>query len=377
MKTWAKWTIGVSCGVAVATAIAVPVGLYLSGYWDKKQIHQIEFNVNSGLSSNARTAEKANVYSAAFNKDAQDKLAGFAKDLSAKDLQRDFSRVLTDFYEAYEDKKPGGSEVEIEEIIVKGKNDDGSFNLSVQYEIDNDRRDIGDKKPWAPVKWTPKFTVLTSADIDAIKAQISSFGNHDNNNGIDLEDLKEIFLGEKDADDLDDIGIFDQIKFLNKESDGLASVVAYELSISDIYDQLPVAKSRAGGNEVTKNTTFKIPSISLNNGDNSVALVPNEKPNVNIDPTNNHIQGITEQELSSLPAGTYVAGTDDAKISQYLSFVFGTAEQPKDIKSVEILGKDADGYVKLTISFNDANKPQEIFYLYVSQGSQSNQANPQ
>lgn len=361
MKTWAKWTIGVGVGVAVATAIAVPVGLYLSGYWDKNKMHLIEFNVSSGLSSNSRTSSKANVYDPVHNKDAQDKLNELAKNLSTKDLQRDFRMVLTDFYEAYEDKS-GSYETEIDEIIVKDKNNDGSFNLKVKYEIENDRtgKDI---EKWDTIKWTPKFTVLTKPDIEQIKNQISAFGNHDNNNGIDLEELKEIFLGERDADDIDDIGIFDQIKLINKDYDGLAGIVSYEISISDIYDQINKTKTRTNGNDVTKDSKFRIPSISLNKGDSSVALVPNQKPSVNINPSKNHIQGITKQELNSLPQGTY---TDRKEIEKYLSFVFGTADQPKDIKSIEIGSVDSDGFLKLSIFFNNENTPTEIFYLYVS-----------
>ncbi len=369
MKKWAKWTIGVSSAVAVTTAIAVPVGLYCSGYWDKQNFTQIKFDVNSGLVSNARSVTEANVYDARYNKDAQEKLQDFAKNLSIKDLQRDFDRVLTDFYEAYEDETKA-YEMEIEDIKVVSKNDNGSFKIKVGYEIESNNDyytisknyDSKEEVRWQEMDWTPNFTVLTKADVASIKAQINGFGNHDNNNGIDLKDLKEIFLGDKDIDDADDIGIFDRIELLNKDYNGLASLVAYELSISDIYDQLK-PQARTGGNEVTKNTHFRIPSISLNNGESSVALVPNEQPSVQIDFSKSHIQGITEQELSSLPAGTYTTKED---IDKYLSFVFGTANQPKDIRDVEISPKDADGFIKLAIHFNSSNTPTEIFYLYVS-----------
>ncbi len=365
MKKWAKWTIGVSCGVAVTTAIAVPVGLYLSGYWDTYK--QITYKVGSGLIDNAsmyaRSGESnanVSVFDPRFNKDAQNKLQDLSKDLSKKDLQRDFDRVLTDFYEAYEDESSGNSEVEIEDIKVKSKNDDGSFNLTVEYEIEDDKNDIEETK-YHDIKWTPKFTVLSKADIESIKAQITGFGKHESN-GVDLKDIKEIFLGDDDKDDEDDDGIFDRVAKLNKEYNGFAGMVAYDLSISDIFDQLPKPKTRAAS-EVTKDTHFRIPSLSLNNGQSAVALTPDKQPNVNIDLSKGHILGITKQELTSLPAGTY---TDKAKINEYLSFVFGTANQPSDIKDVTIAEPDVNGYLKLSIHFNNSSTPTEIFYLYVS-----------
>ncbi len=362
MKKWAKWTIGVSCGVAVATAIAVPVGLYASGYWDVYK--QISYKVGSGLTNNASlyaksSNEHVNVFDPRYNKDAQDKLQDLSKDLSKKDLQRDFDRVLTDFYEAYEDESSGNSEVEIEDIDVKSKNNDGSFELSVKYEIEDEKTDEDETK-WSTITWTPKFTVLTQSDVEEIRQQIGTFGNHESN-GVDLEDIKEIFLGDDDKDDPDDDGIFDRVKKLNNEYNGFAGLVAYDLSISDIFDKLDIKKSRAG-EQVDKNTHFRIPSLSLNNGKSAVALVPDKEPNVNIT-SNNHILGITQQELSSLPAGTYNQKQD---IDKYLSFVFGTANQPSDIKDIVIENPDANGYIKLSINFNNLKTPTEIFYLHVS-----------
>lgn len=363
MKTWAKWTIGVSCSVAVVTAIAVPVGLYLSGYWDTYK--QITYKVDSGLFTKTRNAnQNISVFDPNYNKDAQEKLQALSKSLSTTDLQRDFNRVLTDFYEAYE-SKTAQSETEIEDIRVKSKNNDGSFELSVKYEIE--KKGGNEQTKFQTISWTPKFTVLTDDDVNSIKQQIEGFKNN-KTNGVDLEDIKEIFLGEKEKDDPDDYGIFDRVAKLNKEYNGFAGIVAYDLSISDIFDKLEKPTPKANP-QVTKETRFRIPSLSLNNGQSSVALTPDKQPIIKIDFNNSHLNGITEQELVNLPQGKHI---DKTKISEISKFVFGSDAQSDQIQDIEIDAPDLDGFVKLSVHFIDKNNPTEVFYLYVSKPSTPN-----
>lgn len=223
------------------------------------------------------------VYDANKNENANQQLQEIRNNLSPRELQADFNRVLIDFYECYE-QETGKSEIEIDNIQVIKKNDNGSFTLKVTYELEIDtlesnKRDLEVKKT-KEIEWTPKFVFLTEKDEAAIKKQVISYNGEQN--GMDLSDLKELFFGEKEddplEDDFDDYGIFDRLRMINKQNDGYGSMVAYELSVADIFDKLGVTRQKP---TITKDTKFRIPSISLNGG--SLVLVPNIKPRIGSD----------------------------------------------------------------------------------------------
>ncbi len=354
------WT-GVGVGSAAALALGLGLGLGLSSSNYGWNVRTIEFNVQNAARTYANN-HTTNVYAANYNVNAQEEVQRLQQGLTVGDLQYDFNRVLTDFYEAYEYEK-GSTEVEIEHIKVLRKNDDGSFQLKVTYEVETDTYNINprDKEliKSKEIKWTPTLVTLTKEDIVNITRDISGFKDNEQN-GMDLEDIKELFLGEKDDDkdfddfDDDDIGIFDKLGKINKDYNNQASIVAYSLSVADIFDQLKpysgmyLLKNKITDRVVDKNTQFKIPSLSLN-GDGSVVLVPNEAPSF---------------KFTSILSGadfTKVFSTDRdltmATDAETINLVFGNSNQAwKD--SVQSIHVDVNRGT-LTVKYNDANKAWE------------------
>ncbi|WP_022935696.1 hypothetical protein ACJA28_00270 [Mesomycoplasma moatsii] len=258
----------------------------------------VEVNYTNGLTKSGELPSKVNVYQAEANKNALDRVEIIKKNLTVKQLQFDFDIVLQDFYEAYE-AETSLYEIEIESIKVADKNDDGSFNLDVKYEIEaNDKRDK-EQILTKTIKWTPTMKLISKDDIEKIKNDIVKLSEK-NNSGFDIKDIKELFLGEKDDNDIDDIGIFDKIALINKDYNGLAYLLAYEISIDDIFSQL--SPSRKG---ITTKTKFLVPSLSLNS--NATVFVPGSQPEMDY----------SQKSLST----------------SELNVIFGTESTPKIITS--------------------------------------------
>lgn len=254
----------------------------------KTQVQRIK----KETSSNIDLPTNVNIYDANYNPDALQQLEEIRQKITVTQLDYDFSRVLQDFYESYEKETPL-YEIEIEKIKVVSKNEDGSFQLRVTYQIeienkrDNDEEELITKE----IRWKPNFVLISKPEIEEIRKKLAGLPNNDTETGVDLEDIKEIFLGEKDEDDIDDIGIFDKIAKLNKEYDDLVYLLAYEVSISDIYDQLGLPTKNL--KTIDKNTKFHVPSLSLNAS--STIFLPDRKPKFDMTP-----KSLTKSEIENI-----------------------------------------------------------------------------
>ncbi len=350
------------------TAIAASLPMLTSCSAGGNKITQVTYNVKTTTKTftngiGANVAHDTIQYPAETNPNAQAEVQNFNKNLSVGTLQYDFKRVLTDFYEIYE-VETGNIEMEIENITVKSKNSDGSFQLIVEYELEvdtyanqpRDKESIQRKE----IKWTPKLTTMDYNEICQITNTLRTFGDKDNKNNIDLEDLKEIFLG--DTDDMDDwdfdnddIGIFDRVGAIGKTKDNQSSIVAYELKLADIFDQLTnsgktyAIRTRASGDAINKNTVFKIPSLALNN-DGSVVLVPNETPSFKF---TSILDGTTFDQIFNGSNSTLTFTTN----KELLDKVFGNSNQVWKDSVSEVEVNNANG--TLIIKYKDNTKPWE------------------
>lgn len=231
------------------------------------------FNVEVDYSNKLnKSTSKVNVYQAEANANALSEVEKIKNNLTKEQLQFDFKTVLQDFYEAYE-VETSKYEIEIESINVVGKNDDGSFNLDVKYEIETDNKRDKEEIKTKRISWTPTMKLISKDDIKKIKDFIIKLKDK-NNSGFDIKDIKELFLGEKDEDDFDDKGIFDKVALVNKDYNGLAYLLAYEISIDDIFSKLLPSRKES----ITTKTKFLVPSLYLNS--NAMIFVPNSKPDM-------------------------------------------------------------------------------------------------
>ncbi len=353
------------------TAIAASLPMLTScssggGHTVKRVEYNVETKTTTTYAAGAPEVHPIKVFPANLNEQAQADVQNFQRDLTVGDVQYDFNRALTDFYESYE-AKSGKTEIEIENIEVLSKNDDGSFQLKVWYELDYDNYMITprDKDVVEPkeIKWTPKLTTLTKTDVDEIIATVRGFGQEDEANGMDLEDIRELFLGDQDDpndydfddDDDDDIGIFDQLGRINKEYENQSSIIAYSLRISDLFNEITGGKtysiiSRAGATTPDKNTEFKIPSLSLNSG-GSVVLVPNESPSFKF---TSILEGKTYSEVFS--SDRDLSFTDQTNAAVLDKVFTGVDQTWKD--SVDTIHVDVTKGT-LIVKYKDTSKPWE------------------
>lgn len=165
----------------------------------------VEVNYANKLTKLDELPSKVNVYQAEANKNALDRVEIIKNNLTVKQLQFDFDIVLQDFYEVYETETLL-YEIEIESIKAVGK-----------IEV-NDKRDK-EQILIKTIKWTPTMKLISKNEIEKIKNDIVKLSEK-NNLGFDIKDIKELFLGEKDDNDIDDIGIFDKIALINKDYNG-------------------------------------------------------------------------------------------------------------------------------------------------------------
>ncbi len=125
-------TLGVA-SIAVATPMLVSCSAGRG-----HTVKTVKYNVETKSATYATgETHPTKVFPANLNKQAQAEVQNFQKDLTVGDVQYDFNRALTDFYESYE-AKSGKTEIEIEDIRVLSKNSDGSFQLDIEYELETD-----------------------------------------------------------------------------------------------------------------------------------------------------------------------------------------------------------------------------------------------
>ena len=226
-----------------------------------------EFNVVETINS-SKVATQEMVIDPAFNTNAQEILINKINTLTKEMLQKDFDLILTDFYDIYEFENEN-TEIELVDKGIKVLSIEGTANettgfrtakLQVSYEMETEVRDDVSQVLTEEIDWVIKPVISSQAQIDEITLMIKDAET--NMPGIDIKDLKEYFLGEKEDDnDFDDLGVFDRINALNfeKNLNNLGGLIGYELKLSDIYTQ--IAPKAA----ITMDTIFFAPSASLDN----------------------------------------------------------------------------------------------------------------
>ncbi len=225
-----------------------------------------EFNVVEKING-SKVATQEMVIDPAFNTNAQEILINKINTLTKEMLQKDFDLILTDFYDIYEFENEY-TEIELVDKGIKvlsiGTADETTgfrtAKLQVSYEMETEVRDDVSQVLTKDIDWVIKPVISSQAQIDEITLMIKEAET--NMPGIDIKDLKEYFLGEKEDDnDFDDLGVFDRINALNSEKNlnNLGGLIGYELKLSDIYNQIAPKVA------ITMDTIFFAPSASLDN----------------------------------------------------------------------------------------------------------------
>lgn len=320
----------------VATAIAVPIVLMQQkSIFRNLPLNTIKYNMDS-------TTRTSTVYELDpnFNSNANAKLFEKFDNLTNENLQYDFNRILTDFYEVYE-LDNGILEVEIDRVVVKSlsapkADHTRTAELSVTYDIETNHRDR-DQKITVDKSFTVKPSYITSDEIIGLTETLNY--QPGSNHNIDLSDLREIFFGEHDADDFDDLGIFDQIAKLNKENNNTAGVgtglMSYEVKLSD----LAYNPTRVG-----LDTQFKIPSLSIN-----TYAIPSQSIGMSLN--YNQFKNIKKDAFIAL----LNTGDLNAKYNNIKSYVNGLFAQNL-ITNISAQDDAAQNHVKLIIETDEGEK---------------------
>ncbi|MGL5357535.1 MAG: Vmc-like lipoprotein signal peptide domain-containing protein [Metamycoplasmataceae bacterium] len=310
------------------------------------------------VKQNSKAGEEVNIVDANINVNAEKMLKeGFfsKQNFTVADLQNDFTKVLSDFYEVYE-LETGDTEVELQSIKVNSEvttptntNKNREFNITVFYTVETDSTDQ-EKVESKDITWELKPSFINTNEIKGIKDSI--LGANTSNNNIDLKDLKEFFLGEKDADEDDDIGVFDKVSALNKQENlnNSGVLVGYGITLNDIWKHLVAPKRQT----ITADTVFVVPSISVN-----TFLKPTTPPTRSYELNTANVLKIKKADfLTAFAAPMAPTATDfnkffvDVATSIFVTPL--TAEETAKIKdiSAEALGD----FVKITISWTDTKE---------------------
>ncbi|MGL5522234.1 MAG: hypothetical protein ACRDAW_03115 [Metamycoplasmataceae bacterium] len=313
-------------------------------------------NFTSIVKPGSKAPGDVNVIDANVNVNAEKMLKEgfFSKvNFTVADLQNDFNKVLTDFYEVYE-LETEIAEIELQSVKVKdeiatptNKNGNREFTITVSYKSEtNDQEAIKTKD----IIWELKPSFINTNEIKGIKDAI--LGANTVNPNIDLKDLKEFFLGENNADDADDIGIFDRVSALNTQENlnNSGVLVGYGITLNDIWKHLiPPTKQK-----ITADTVFVVPSISVN-----TFLKPTTPPTRSYELNATNVLTVKKSEfLASFTTALVPTAPDFTKffVNQATSILLTplTPEEVAKIKDInaEILGD----FVKITISWTDVNE---------------------
>lgn len=330
---------------AIATAIALPIVLTQQQQQNtNKLLSTIQYSLDKNSRAGAIYELDPN-----FNNNATSKLYERFANMSKEDLQYDFNRILTDFYEVYE-LANHQFKAEIDRVVVNSlsavnpTDNTRTAQLSVTYDVETN---TGGHDREERVTLDRSFVVKPSYITNDEITQLTELLRYDqsNNINIDLSDLREVFFGEHDADDFDDLGIFDQISKLNSEhgiTNGVGTgLMSYEVRLSD----LAYTPKRV----VDLNTKFKIPSLSIN-----TYAVPNQKVNMSLNyPT---ISKITKANFAAL-FGNNNLTTKYSNIKPYVNNLIVETQ----VVDITIDDNTAGQYVKLIIETNEGSNGNNTY----------------
>ncbi len=226
---------------------------------------------------NTTTSNNIFILDPNLNDDAQKKAIDSFKEAfpsnenGVKAMQKDFTNVLSKFYEIYEfnyEKDNGTSEVEIEAEIQNIKVDNVKFEdnkikvgLKVTYMVekeveskDGDNKTKEEETQDKTATLVPKFA--TSVEIKKITNLLEELKNKDSSvEGqkfeIDVEDLYELYVGNKDDNEK---SIFEQVEAFQTEKDSkYGGLLGYGIKISDLMYEDNKTNSR---NKNTSNSSI-------------------------------------------------------------------------------------------------------------------------
>lgn len=167
-----------------------------------------------------------------------------------------------------------------------------------------------------------------------------------NNQNIDLSDLKEFFLGEKDDDDNDDIGIFDKIAQLNNKDskNKMGGLVGYQIKLNDIFKHLTTNGTKT--NNIKADMDFFVPSIELQNA----FLTPNKEGELDYT--------LDTTTLLAINEATLLTYTTNDQLKSILKNKEQDFTKVSDI-AIEKLGS----LLKVTVNFTDTTKTSEVISI--------------
>ncbi|MGL5520114.1 MAG: Vmc-like lipoprotein signal peptide domain-containing protein [Metamycoplasmataceae bacterium] len=323
------------------------------------------------VKQNSKAGEEVNIVDANININAEKMLKeGFfsKQNFTVDDLQNDFTKVLTDFYEVYE-LETGNTEIELQSIKVDSEvaanttNGNRQFKIIVSYTVETDDQEQVKTKD---ITWELKPSFINTNEIKGIKDSI--LGANTANPNIDLKDLKEFFLGEKEADEDDDIGVFDKVSALNKQENlnNSGVLVGYGITLNDIWKHLTGPTRQT----ITPDTVFVVPSISVN-----TFLKPTTPPTRSYELNQANVLKIKKADfLTAFATPMAPTATDFNKFFvDVATSIFATPLTTEEVAKIkDISAEELGDFVKITISWTDTKEipvafgiPSALFALEV------------
>lgn len=263
------------------TAMAVSVPLMITSCASENnvienQVDKVFFDPTKAKTQSSKETTTKLYLDPNVNSHAQEEAKKTFKDyLSAETLQTEFDKVLTKFYQAYEfesetaakpPKKEGSTvetEADIKSIKVKSFDKDKlEAKLDVSYEVetevesrDNEKIEIQEKTLTITPKFATKTEISQLTDFLTKGPEEQGSGNHQ----IDLEDIKELYVG--DADD-NEKSIFEVVNAFTEENARYGGLLGYEVDLKSL-EYTPKTGTTKAAAQTPAITKFFAPSYGV------------------------------------------------------------------------------------------------------------------
>lgn len=290
MNKKVKWGLIFGTGLLAAGSIA-GISMSLTSCADSNKSNGIDLktktfnplaqNTTSTYAANGQNNESL-VYSSdpTCNPNAIKQANNLLANISQSDLQKDFNMSITKLYDAYELENEGHNselEAEIQNITVVGKDSTqpNTWILKVDYDVE---QEVNDKESEGIVTQYRKFTLdyafASQEKIQQLKKLFAPAQNGEvtqGGNSVDLSDLYEFYFGEKDADDIDDIGIFDKLALYQQKYNKSGNLWGYNVDLLALTPIVtdgqikPISQQNAVGKDSNQKQSFKVFTPSFTN----------------------------------------------------------------------------------------------------------------
>lgn len=313
-----------------------------------------------------------------FNKDAMSQAKQtFQAKLTKENLQEEFNKVLTKFYQANEyeyEKDDGKTETEIEadlkRITVTGFDKEKlqvTVNAEYKVETETETQDKDDnKKDKEEVKKETQSKTITlnpmfasKTEIKSIEKMLKSHKDKDNNQGsfeIDVDDLWELYVGEKD--DKKD-SIFEQVDALTTQNN-LGGLLGYGIKMSDLQYTPKNNKQSQRNKKIDQDTVIFAPSSIIK--DYYVPEIPKDEPASQLDLTFDYDK-LSQKTKEDVKAINDASGLSGILLKEL------TEEQKKLINSVSITEETIQSDTNSTNSLKNSVLKVEVTIKESSSGT--------